>query len=268
LNVPLYGNHPGMYAFDEKTGKQVWASRSPGQFGFESPPTAGNGFVYATGEEHGGTFYAYNETTGKLAWTAAVPSGEDSAPVVTPDGIYASFSCPQTYDFQPATGKLIWNNYHSCRGNSQNSSALYKGYLFAGGSNTPDKYDGTILNPETGKSEGGFVGGNPAFAHVLGFFVNGSTLTARTVPTMKQVWSVSIGSGYYGYNTPPIVVGNTVFIETVGSDLAGYDVTNGKQKAFVKLTNMEYNSDRSSLAFGDGLLVVPDATTLVALQGS
>ncbi len=39
---------------------------------------------------------------------------------------------------------------------------------------------------------------------------------------MSEVWTVKLtDSGYYGYNSAPIVVGDVVYITTIENDLAG-----------------------------------------------
>jgi len=85
---------------------------------------------------------------------------------------------------------------------------------------------------------------------------------------MSEEWTVKLtNSGYYGYNSAPIVVGDVVYITTIENDLAGYDASTGKLKVMVKLANNN-NDDPTSLSFGDGVMIVPAGTTLVAIQGS
>ncbi len=50
-------------------------------------------------------------------------------------------------------------------------------------------------------------------------------------------------------------------------DLAGYDASTGKLKVMVKIAN-DNNDNPTSLSFGDGVMIVPAGTTLVAIQGS
>jgi outer membrane protein assembly factor BamB len=264
--VPTYSK-PGMYAFDELTGAKVWSAPAPGQSGFTSPPTAAYGAVYAAAAGVDGTMYAYNEKNGALKWTAAVMSDE-SSPAVTQTGVFISANCPE--DFRPSDGTLIWGFKGPCE-SFGSIPVLFDKLLFAGTDEVSSAYNGIIVNSKNGKTAGTFSAvRTPAFANGLGFFVNGSTLKAESIPKMKQIWTVTLtDSGYYGYVTPPLVVGDIVYITTEADNLLGYDINTGKQKVQIKLVNNSYiNDSDTSLSFGDGELVVPDGKHLIAFQGS
>jgi outer membrane protein assembly factor BamB len=148
---------------------------------------------------------------------------------------------------------------------------VYNGLVFVEASEALSGYDGLILNEKTGKAAGGFnAARTPAFANKLGFFVNDSTLAAQSIPNMKPVWSVKVDTtSGRGYATPPLVVGNIVYVETARGVLAGYGAANGKQKATVTLpNNIYYINVPQSLAYGDGELLVPNGPYLVAFTGS
>jgi outer membrane protein assembly factor BamB len=260
--------NPGIYAFDEKTGKKLWSSLVPKQWGFSGPPTAAYGSVYVGASGDAGTFYAYDETTGKLQWSVAVADGDDSSPVVTPSAVYVSFSCGQSLSFEPSDGKRIREFHIACREGQGSTPVLYKGLLFVE-PNIFSRNNGVALDVASGKTVDHFKSKTPAFAHNVGFFVNASTLEARSIPDMDVLWSVNENSeGYYAYNAAPLVVGNTVFITTGENELVGYDVGTGKQKVLVKMPNLTYNDDGATMSFGDGELLVPDGTHLLAFSGS
>jgi outer membrane protein assembly factor BamB len=254
---------------NEKTGNLVWSALSPGQYDFSTTPTVAYGTVYTAASEHGGDVYAYDEATGALKWMTEVANGDDSSPVVTQNGIYVAYACPQVYDLRPKNGQVIWHYSPSCDGGGGVTPVLYDGLLFVGGNNNSTTFNSLIFNAVNGNVAGEYNSTKtPAFAHNLGFFANGSTLEAQSIPSMSEVWTVKLtNSGYYGYNSSPIVVGDVVYITTIENDLAGYDASTGKLKVMVKLAN-DYNDNPTSLSFGDGVMIVPAGTALVAIQGS
>jgi outer membrane protein assembly factor BamB len=250
----------GMFGFDERTGEELWSAK---QSGGGSPPTAASGVVY------GGALSAYDESSGAINWTASLGGDGDSSPVVTSAGIFVSYACPQTYDLQPGNGTQIWHyGPSSCEGGGGSTPVLYDGLLFVEDIYS-FKYSGVIVSAKSGAVAGHFNStAVPAFANHLGFFVDQSTLTAQTIPGMKTVWSDSLETSD-GYETPPIVVGNIVYLGTIANTLVGYDASTGKQKVLVALpTSSFYQAYSGSLAYGDGELLVPNGTYLVAFKGS
>jgi outer membrane protein assembly factor BamB len=258
----------GMFAFDERTGHKLWVSPSPGQYGFEGPPTAASGIVYTAAAGRSATIYAYDESTGALKWSDTVDSG-DTSPAVTSTAVFASYYGPQTYKFDPITGKQKWHFKGPNTGGGGTSPVLYDGLLFVGGSIETYGYNGLILKAGTGKAVGRFNASfSPAFASHVGFFVYYTTLEAHSVPKMNKVWSVTLANSET-YVTPPLVVGDVVYIETSANSLIGYDAKNGKQIVSIDLASSgEYRNVSGALGFGDDELVVPSASYLTAFKGS
>jgi outer membrane protein assembly factor BamB len=260
----------GIFAFDEKTGKKLWAADVPGQFAISAPPTAASGMVYVSAAGVGGTVYAYMESKGTLRWTASVKGGDDSSPVVSLGGIYVSYACPQTYDFKPKNGSQVWHYSGPCYGGGGSTPSLYDGLLFVEDSQALSGYNGAIFAANTGVLAGGFNSYfTPAFAHERGFFVTGSsTLEAVYIPSIRKAWTATL-SNSDSYATPPLVVGNTVFIETQAGELIGYDYLTG---AKVVAMNLGYGSGYQvqpiGLGYGSKLLIVPRGSELIALKGS
>ena len=110
-----------MQAFDEQTGAVQWTTQLPGQSMFTSPPASsvfgsGGDLIYTSGAGSGGTLYAVHASSGAIAWQAQVMNGDHSAPVVTTAGVYVSYACAQTYDFEPLHGALLWHHATGCEG--------------------------------------------------------------------------------------------------------------------------------------------------------
>ena len=203
-----------------------------------------------------------------LKWTSSVENGDDSSPVVTSGGVFVSYACPQTYDFDPTNGKTIWHYSGPCEGGGGSTPVVLSGLLFVGDSQE-SAYNGLVLNAKKGNVAGSFNAAfSPAFAHNLGFFVNYTTLEAQGIPKLKQVWSVKLPSSD-SYNSQALVVGNIVYLATYANKLVGYDVFNGKQKVQMKLSkNGFYRHAGAGLAYGDGELIVPNGKYSIGFKGS
>jgi outer membrane protein assembly factor BamB len=263
--------YAGVFAFDEQTGKEVWSAPTPDEAGGSSPPTAASGTLYTSAEEDDGYLYAYDESTGALKWMVAVPDA-GSSPAVAPNGIFVSYGCPHTYDFNPGNGHLIWGHVGKpCLGGGDSTPVLYDNLLFLGPGAEYHEKNGFMLQAADGARAGTFRANlPPAFANHTGFFVNYNVLVARNIPSLKPVWSVTLRKSYGdGFSSAPLIVGNTVYCTTHSNALVGYDIDTGKQKVSTQLIGSSYYTHPSAgLGFGDGILVVPDGPYLIALKGS
>jgi len=263
-----------MYAFAASDGHQIWNISLPGQYFFTAPPAAKNGIVYTSGAGGGGTVYAVRETDGTVLWTAGVENGDNSSPVVTPKAVYVSYVCPQAYDFQPKTGKLIWHYSGPCEGGGGATPVLYNNLLYVRDwSRSINGYDGDILNAVSGTYVGGFNADfAPAFQGKNGFYVQSNGLNAVNAATNATVWTSAPAQGDT-YSSPPIVVNGVVYVGTSQGNLLGYRAGTGKK---VISLNMGYSiaasetgsvgSPESGLGAGQGILVVPASTHLIALS--
>jgi outer membrane protein assembly factor BamB len=263
-----------MYAFAASDGHQIWNTLLPGQYFFTAPPVAKNGVVYTGGAGVGGTVYAIRETDGTLLWTASVENGDNSSPVVTSKAVYVSYVCPQTYDFKPKTGALIWHYSGPCEGGGGATPVLYKNLLYVRDwSRSINGHNGDILDAVAGTYVGGFDADfAPAFQGKNGFYVQSSGLNAVNAATNTTVWTATPAQGDT-YSSPPIVVNGVVYVGTYEGNLLGYRAGTGKR---VVSLNMGYSiaaaetgsvgSPESGLGAGQGILVVPASTHLIALS--
>jgi outer membrane protein assembly factor BamB len=257
-----------MQAFDEQTGAVQWTSQLPGQSMFTSPP-AGSYFatradlIYTSGAGSGGTLYAVHESTGALAWQASVMNGDHSGPVVTRSGVYVSYACAQTYDFEPLHGSLLWHHTSTCEGGGGKTAALYNGKLYVRDSIVGN----TVLDASTGATLGTFSATTaPAFSGSTAFFLNGSTLQGVDLGTNAVLWSFT-GDG--SLSTAPIVVNGNVFIGSTEGDIYAVDTATGSQTWSAHLNSPisgpdEQNASQplTGLSAGAGLLAVPAGHTL------
>jgi PQQ-like domain len=176
-------NYSGvMEAFDAVTGHLKWATQMPYQDAFTSPPTALNGYVYTGGAGSGGDVYAVHESTGKVAWYAEVENGDDSSPAVSSTGVWVSYACGQTYDFNPTSGALIWYRDTDCEGGGGRTPVLAHGDLYVRDFSFP-----AMLKASNGKLRGAFSASGPAPAVDLtqSYDLQGTTLTATSLGSAR-----------------------------------------------------------------------------------
>ncbi len=254
-----------LQAFDAATGARTWTTQLPGQYSFSSAPTAANGYVYVGGAGSGGTLYAVSESSGTVAWTASVMNGDDSSPVVTNNGVYVSYACQQTYDFNPITGALIWHYSGPCEGGGGKTPVLNGNQLYV-----RDSQGDIILNATTGSLIGTFSSGPiPAFSDSKGFFLNGGTLSAESTANQATLWSFT-GDG--SLDSAPLVSNGVVYEGSGSGEIYALSAATGAVEwsgnagsGIVGPDEQNVSQPLTGLAIGQGMLLVPTSNgTLVA----
>lgn len=260
-------------AFDAATGSVIWTTQLPGQSSFSSAPTVYQGVIYSGGAGFGGTVYAVNATSGAVLWTKSVANGDYSSPAVTSDGVYVSYSCPNVYKLNPASGAEIWHYSPGCSGGGGKTPALYNGRLYV------RDFSDTIFDSQTGTIVGNFNAKNtPAFSGTRGFFLDGphgfgsfGTLRARDVNTNSVLWSFA-GDGFL--QSAVLVVNDYVYVGSSQGKLYAVNAATGQQVWVTQAGSSipyvdEHNTSQplTSFAAGEGLLLVPTSSTLVAYEG-
>ena len=249
-------------AFDAASGALLWSTQLPGQSAFWSPPTASGGVVYTTGAGTGTTLYAVSEQDGAVNWSALLFSGNNnSSPAVTSTGVFVSIG--DLYDFSPQDGSLIWTQSGAAA-----TPVVYGGRLYVGDTLTPK----LMYDAPTGALLGTFPAGPPpAFSGSTGFFLTGSILKARDAYSGAVRWSFT-GDGTL--SSAPIVVNGYVYIGSSSGKVyaldasTGASVWTGNLGAVVQTTESPVSRPHTGLAAGDGLVVVPASSVLVAYQSS
>ena len=260
-------NYDGLLrAFDAASGALIWSKQLPGQYAFWSPPTASGGVVYVVGAGTGTTLYAVDEQDGTVNWGALLFSGSDSSPAVTSTGVFVAFSCNEVYDFSPQDGSLIWHHSGPCTGGGGSTPVLFGGRLYVGDSLT----EKLMLDAPTGAVLGTFPPGPPpAFSGSTGFFLTGSILKARDAYSGAVRWSFT-GDGTL--SSAPIVNNGYVYIGSSSGKVyaldgsTGANVWTGNLGAAVQTTESPASRPHTGLGAGDGLVVVPASTLLVAFE--
>ena len=261
-------NYDGLLrAFDAASGALLWSKQLPGQYSFDSPPTASGGVVYVVGAGFGTTVYAVDEQDGTVNWTELLDSGSDSSPAVTSTGVFVAFACNWVYDFSPQDGSLIWQ-HSGCSGGGGSTPVLFGGRLYVGDSLTSK----LSFDAPTGAVLGTFAAGPPpAFSGSTGFFLTGSILKARDAYSGAVRWSFT-GDGTL--TSAPIVDNGYVYIGSGSGKVyaldgsTGANVWTGNLGAAVQTTESPVSRPHTGLGAGDGLVVVPASTLLVTYQSS
>ncbi|HET9341467.1 MAG TPA: PQQ-binding-like beta-propeller repeat protein [Candidatus Eremiobacteraceae bacterium] len=253
-----------MSAFEARNGRSLWLTQMPGQYSFSSPPATGNGMVYTGGAGSGGTVYAVRETDGTVRWTASVENGDDSSPVVTKTGVFVSYVCPQTYDFAPSTGTLIWHYSGGCEGGGGATAVLYRGLLYT--ESWASSPPGLALNATNGSPVSTFNSlVTPAFAKGIGYFIqNSNQLVALSTRTGNIKWVQTLSGD--AFSVPPLVITNTLSGDllvcgTQAGNVDVFDAQSGKSLQTLSLGA----APQSGMAFSEGLLVVPAGNNVIGL---
>ncbi|HKP37753.1 MAG TPA: PQQ-binding-like beta-propeller repeat protein [Pyrinomonadaceae bacterium] len=259
-------------AFDSVSGDLIWQVGFPNEYSVDAPPTAFQGVVYVGGASSG-RVYAVNASNGAVLWTRSVFGGAQSSPAVTNEGVYVSYSCPNVYKLNPANGAVIWHYAPGCSGGGGKTAALYNNRLYV------RDFSDKIFDSQTGTIIGSFNAKNtPAFSGNLGFFLNGphyfgsyGTLEARDVDSNALVWSFT-GDGFL--QSAVLVVNNYVYVGSSQGKLYAVDAATGLQAWMTPtgatipyVDEQNVSQPLTSFAAGEGLLVVPTSTTLVAYEG-
>ncbi len=262
-------------AFDGASGALIWSRQLPGQYSFNAPPTVFQGVVYAGGAGNGGTVYAVSADTGNVLWTAPLSNAGTSSQAVTTEGVYLSYTCINVYKLNPASGSVVWRNYVACGSGNGRVPVLYNNrvYVRSPGSNTD-----WIYNSQTGGIFDTFMSKSaPAFSGSKGFFLNGprtfgsyGTLEGRDINSNLVLWSFT-GDGFL--QSSMLVVNDYVYVGSNSGKLYAVNASNGAPVWSTTVgTTIPYVDELNSsqpltgFAAGEGILVVPTRTTLVAYE--
>jgi alcohol dehydrogenase (cytochrome c) len=120
--------------------------------------------------------------------------------------------------------------------------------------------------PEVAAGAGSFAAPNANYANDRA--VAGSPITAATISRLRRVWSFPLsGSGTYGvFSSNPIVAGDTVYLQDLGSNVVALDRTTGRvrwRRAFGSPT-----IGPNGVAVAGGLVLGGTATNAFALDAT
>ena len=263
-------NYDGwLRAFKVSTGAPLWQAQMPGQYSFQDPPTARDGFVYITGAGSGATVYAVRQLDGKVVWSQSV-NGGDSAPTLSEDGVFVSFPC-QAYEFDIATGVPRWHVNNACSGGGGATTVLYDQLLITSWLNASALQDGIVLRALDAVQIADMPGPTyfpPAVQSGMSYFVTAGNIVARDVPAFTQKWTFAPDSQVAA---PPIVVNGKVIVTTNSGRM---NVLDGASGALLQTLQLPPGSVgcpcglKVSLAAGQATIVAPYDRILTAFVGA
>ena len=258
-------------AFDGPTGNNIWIRRVGSLSStFNAPPTVFEGVIYVSDDEN---VYAVSADSGSVLWTSPVASGSSSSPAVTNDGVYVSYPCQDVYKLNPMTGAPIWQSFLGCFGGGGKTPVLYDGRLYVRGD-----FTSLIFDSQTADHIGHFEAKNtPVFSGDKGFFLNGPQflgssgfLEARNVNTQEFLWGFD-GDGFL--QSALLVVNDYVYVGSALGNLYAVDAATGQPvwatntgDSIPYVDEQNLSQPLTGFAAGEGLLVVPTSTRLVAYE--
>ena len=208
---------------------------------------------------------------GDIAWSRPVMNGDESSPAVGPNRVFVSYAGPQVYAFDKTTGDPAWHYDSGIQGGGGSTPVLHDGRLYVRDNGTAyvlDATDGTALDTFD-------VGPAPAFSGDRGYrVVDGRRLESFEVDTGFTRWFV--GDPYRGvggaFTSAPLVLNDEVIQGSVEGNVYGIKGKVNWQDAVGQPIYGPNEQDRThlltGLAAGQGTLVVPANTKLVAYTGS
>jgi outer membrane protein assembly factor BamB len=101
----------------------------------------------------------------------------------------------------------------------------------------------------------------------IAYTSSAASIEARKLPSLHLSWSVTINGDEFC--TPPLIVGDLVYIETYKGTLLAYDAKTGKRKLQMSVGSPGFGRGAViGLAYGSNELIVPNGDELVGLAGS
>jgi len=272
-----YANYgtPVLYAFDAQTGAPRWQGLAINRSPFMAGPAASNGRVFLMS-----TYWltAYSELDGKTLWNSLVLGIEDeSLPAIGNDVVYVSGDGPQTYAVQASTGLGLWYFSGPGYGGGASVPVLYQGSLYVGLSSVTMGLQNAILRATDGTLVGQMQGRTvPALSGNRGLQIqyDGVTIVGFDPTTYATVWKTRLPflSDLLEQETAvyqPFIVGNRFYVLGYFGNLYGYDLNSGALRSTFTLgwsPGYGIPPGPQGMAFEDGVLVVPNGTTLQAIQ--
>lgn len=271
-------NNSGLLrAFDGDTGNVIWSRQLFGT-NFTSAPTVFQGVIYIGGSTSvvtSAAAHAVSAETGDVLWSSAVSGSGNTTAAVTTDGVYLSYSCVNVNKLNPADGSLIWRNYLACGSGTGRAAAVYNGRVYA---RSPSSNSDWIYYSQEGGLAGDFISKSaPAFSGNMGYFLNGNkfgppygVLEARDLSTNEVLWSF-IGDALL--QSSILIVNDYVYIGSDSGMLYALQASDGQLvwsttagTSIPVFTEQTSTQPMTGFAAGDGILVVPTRTTLVAYE--
>jgi outer membrane protein assembly factor BamB len=241
-------------------GAQLWQVAATAHYGLVAQGDA----VYLPGPR------ALRATDGAMLWGITSDDASFYTPALADGRLFSSGACRHSRAFDPA-GTLLWESERFCTsGGSGAIPAVHAGRVYVP---SPEPTLPTVFEAASGRPLGGIDSHpGPAFSGTVGVFplrrpsdsTRGETLVARRLPGGRRLWRFA-GDGYL--DTPPLIVGATVYVGSGSGRLYGLSLRSGRVvwrgRAGGPIPAPLYRTEVSALGAGEGVLVVPAFRRLV-----
>lgn len=248
-------------AFDASTGARAWTNEVGG---FPAPPIAADGVVYVGGPAH---IEAFEQDTGAVRWSRLFGGG-GSTPALDGASLFVGQSCDEVHAFDAALGSLLWEGSGSCNGIGGAMAVAFQGRVYARDRDTHDVFDAT-----NGTELGTLQTSQPPVFDSTGrmFLVTtvepgiADELSAFDANEDEPAWTFRART-----LSAPVTAGGHVYVVSKPSELYVLDAATGRPvdgttlpASYAEPSPLEALAP-ASLAIGEGMLVVPAGSQLVA----
>jgi len=259
-------------ALAAKSGSPKWSTKLTSELGFDAPPTASGGVVYAVSAGNQTNVYAVSEATGQIASSTSFAFADPQSATVAGVRVYVPLSCLGAAAFSYDLRSTAWTK-QPCQNADGEMAPLYRGRLYVRNGDA-----GFVLDARSGKKVGTFLNGAmPAFAGTTAYTVWRGALVATPLTSTKPLWRFAPRSSV-GF--APLALGHDVCVAARDGRLYLLSAQ-GRVLASLPLGQvLDPNDDRAGavnplpegagmrtgMNAGDGLLVVDAADRLVAFR--
>jgi outer membrane protein assembly factor BamB len=254
-------------SYDAASGALEWTAKPDNQSFFDAPPVAYRGILYVSGLGTGGTLYAYDETRGTILWRQNT-EGSEGSPAVSADGVFFSDGCQNVVAFDRVSGAQLWRHMGTCSGGGGTTPVIYGHALYV-----HDMFGDFVLDATTGTNMATpFTSTvSPALDGTLLVSVAGSTMSAGDAIRGGTTWTFS-GDGRLA--SSPLAADGYVYVGSSTGNVYAVREDSGlpiwsENTGYPLVWNELFTTEpRVAFAAGDGLLLVPAGSTLIAYSSA
>lgn len=238
----------------------------PVAYAFASPPTAWRGQVFVSAGGQGGHVFGVDSRTGAVQWFSDV-EGSDSSPAVAGESVFVAFRGPQVYALSTYGGGTRWHVGAGPHGGGGFVPTYYRGRVYA--------YEdtGLVLDAQNGRLVDSYWSeASPAVHEDTLLLLEHGLLHSLHRDDHAPRWLFR-GRDGARLVTSPVIVNGYGYVASARGTLYALGLRAGRVLWQSRLGSRVYPSRHApsggpmpGMAAGDGLLVVPAQSRLVAYE--
>ena len=258
----VFTSHPdGLSAYSAATGQLLWRNTFSSEAWLSAPPTADDGAVYMN---HGGSIVAYDGATGTRLWSRFLDDSLRGAVSLDATRVLTG---PYCAPLDRATGAPAGDPEDpNCSDGSFTHAPFAHGQLIE----TDTSFGAFDVARRTYVASAA-AETPPAILGNVAVTGTANGLRAYTLPEWTPRWQY-VEQARERPSVPPVIVGRTVYAVNTGGILRAYDLDTGAVRWSGRPSEYELgpaaDHNQAAMAAGEGLLIVPAATELVAFGGT